>query len=248
MRYKLKRRGAINPTMYNRILDECGDCDIRNPADKFVDPALKFFHGIPLMMNTNDRIEERLANGTPCNGMYIKLKDGCHFQKEMWEGYMVNTVMVTEVEYVLCAKETDGKKPPEYFKVEPCESLCQVSIPLLKNKRTEKIRVTHFPLNCNISTTGHKLQGKTLDSLVVNSWAYGHTHWVYVVLSRVKTLKSLIFNEKLNEDREYPANNDLIRWEQRIKDTIERQTFRGRGEGDYNRYLLEEREHQTGIE
>ena len=92
------------------------------------------------------------------------------------------------------------------------------------------------------------MQGKTLNSLVVNSWAYGHTHWVYVVLSRVKTLKSLIFNEKLNEDRDYPANNDLIRWEQRMKDTIERQTFHGRGEIDYNRYLLEEREHETGIE
>ena len=64
-----------------------------------------------------------------------------------------------------------------------------------------------------------------MDSLVVNSWAYGHIHWVYVVLSRVKTLKSLIFNEKLREDCDYPANNDLMRWEQRIKDTNERQTF-----------------------
>ena len=56
----------LNKSMYNRILDECGDSDIRNGSDTFVDPALKFFHNIPLMMNTNERIDEKLVNGTPC--------------------------------------------------------------------------------------------------------------------------------------------------------------------------------------
>ena len=34
---------AINITMYNRILDECGDCDRKNASDKFVEPMLQFF-------------------------------------------------------------------------------------------------------------------------------------------------------------------------------------------------------------
>ena len=67
--------------MYNRILDECGDCDIKCGRGAFVDPALKFFSNIPLMMNSNKRIEEGLANGTPCLGQYIKLKHGCKFKK-----------------------------------------------------------------------------------------------------------------------------------------------------------------------
>ena len=45
---------ALNESMYNRILDECGDSDVRNGSDTFVDPALKIFHNISLMMNTNE--------------------------------------------------------------------------------------------------------------------------------------------------------------------------------------------------
>ena len=39
---------------------------------------------------------------------------------------------------------------------------------------------------------------------------HSHSHRVYVVLSIVKTIKSLIFNRKLNDERDYP------RWEYRI--------------------------------
>ena len=73
--------GKIIATMYNRILDECGDCDIKNAKGAFVDPALKFFHNVPLMMNNNERIKEELANGTPCVGQYLKLKPGYKFKK-----------------------------------------------------------------------------------------------------------------------------------------------------------------------
>ena len=38
-----KNSKSINSTMYSRIIDECGDSDIRNPKNKFVDVALKFF-------------------------------------------------------------------------------------------------------------------------------------------------------------------------------------------------------------
>ena len=61
----------LNSTMYNRLLDECGNSDIKNSKQSFVDPALKFFHNIPLMMNSNERIADKLANGTPYED-YIK--------------------------------------------------------------------------------------------------------------------------------------------------------------------------------
>ena len=44
----------LNKSMYNRILDECGDSDVTNGSDTFVGPALKFIHNISLMMNTNE--------------------------------------------------------------------------------------------------------------------------------------------------------------------------------------------------
>ena len=58
------------------------------------------------MMNTNERIDERLANGTPCRGLYIHLKNKSNFRKENWEGYMVNTIYANEIDYTVCMHES----------------------------------------------------------------------------------------------------------------------------------------------
>ena len=34
------------------------------------------------------------------------------------------------------------------------------------------VKVKQLPVNCNIATTGHKLQVMSKDSLMVNSWGY----------------------------------------------------------------------------
>ena len=149
---------SINSTMYNRIIDECGDSDIKSGRGKFVDPALKFFHNVPLMMNTNDRIKEELANGTPCIGLYIKLKHGCEYTKENWEGYIVNTVYAHEVDYIICKKEkTSTPGTPEYFKVHPEGSTCYVRLKQFSNLPLLNVYMVYLPISCNILITGHKL-------------------------------------------------------------------------------------------
>ena len=75
---------------------------------KKIDPALKFYHNKSFMINSNARITDNLANGTPCRGMYLKLKESVHFKKDYWDGYMVNTVYANEVDYMICMYE--GKK------------------------------------------------------------------------------------------------------------------------------------------
>ena len=104
----------------------------------------------------------------------------------------------------------------------------------------DKIKITYLPITSSISTTGHKLQGKTLDDLVINSWGYRCAHWVYVVLSRVRTLKSLILNVKLDENRDYSAKVELLRWEKDMKSNVESETFRMRGPSTYEKYNKEE--------
>ena len=69
----------MNKSMYNHILDQCADSDITNGSGTFVDPALKFFHKVPLRMNINTTIEEELENGTPCQGLCTKLKKDANF-------------------------------------------------------------------------------------------------------------------------------------------------------------------------
>ena len=150
--------------------------------------------------------------------MYIKLKKGCKFVQENWEGYLVNTVFANQVAYIMCMYKGKNAK---YFIVKPETRQCKVKLRTWNNVVLDKIKVTYLPITSSISTTGHKLQGKTLDDLVINSWGYRCAHWVYVVLSRVRTLKSLILNVKLDENRDYSAKVELLRWEKNMKETIE---------------------------
>ena len=51
--------------------------------------------------------------------------------------------------------------------------------------------------------TGHKIQGATLDAIIVGSWRcykYGAQGWLNVVLSKVRQLSDLYILEKLPEN------------------------------------------------
>ena len=132
--------------------------------------------------------------------------------KENWEGYMVNTVSADDVDHMVCMKECDLSQQPTYFTGKPTNSLCNVTLKHFNNIALGPIRITYLPINSNISTIGHKLQESTLDSLVVNIWTFNVQHWAYVVLSRVRTLNSLVLNAILDKIRHYSANSELVRW------------------------------------
>ena len=167
-----------------------------------------------------------------------QIKKGCKFVQENWEGYLVNTVFANQVAYIMCMREGIDAK---YFIVKPERRQCKVKLRMWGNAILDNINTTYLPIISNISTTGHKLQGKTLDHLVVNSWGYKCTHWVYVVLSRVRTLKSLVLNVKLDETRDYKAKVELVRWERDMKTKIESNIFKMRGTSSYERYIEEEK-------
>jgi len=46
------------------------------------------------------------------------------------------------------------------------------------------VKVTQVPVNSNIATTVHKLQGMSKDIIIVNSWNYRCENWIYTVLSK----------------------------------------------------------------
>ena len=166
-----------------------------------------------------------------------KIKRGCKFVQENWEGYIVNTIFANQVEHIVCMMEGHKNK---YFLVKPETRQCKIKSRNFNDLVIDKIKVTYLPINSNISTTGHKLQGRTLDHLIVNSWAYRCPHWVYVVLSRVKTLNSLILNQTLDIHRSYEARAELVRWEKHLKASIEYKTFNMRGKTDNEKYEEEE--------
>ena len=54
-----------NQKLPRSLRNTCGDNDIKQGRRKY-DPSLKFFYDIPLMLTSNDRLDENLANGTSC--------------------------------------------------------------------------------------------------------------------------------------------------------------------------------------
>ena len=143
IKYGSKSIGSMNKGMYNHLLDQCGDSDILNGSKSFVDPALNFFHKIPLMMNTDARIEEELANGTPYRGLYIKLKvkSGSEFVQGSWEGYMVNTIFANQVENIVCMQEGSTEK---YFLVKPDTRQCKIKLRRYNNTIFGKLKLSTY--------------------------------------------------------------------------------------------------------
>ena len=224
----------------NLIYDTVGDADMKNGKSKKVDPSLKFYHNKSFMINSNDRITDNLANGTPCRGLYLMLKDSVQFKKECWDGYMVNTVYAHEVDYMICVHE--GKKdndPGKYFKVFPETVSVKIKMQTLLNFKLKGIYATQLGLNDNIATTCHKLQGVSLDSLVVDSFNYGLKNWVYVVLSRVTTRNGLVLCKELDSKQDFDVCENLQRWEEKVQADLEVKLFQTRGE--FDEYVNEER-------
>ena len=65
--------------------------------------------------------------------------------------------------------------------------------------RTLQMKGSQFPLISNGVTTGHKLQGCTLERLAVFELFYG-SNWVYVTLSRVQTMAGLYLSTPPSTD------------------------------------------------
>ena len=85
------------------------------------------------------------------------------------------------------------------------------------------LSMLQFPVNSNIATTGHKLQGQTKQNLVIGSWNYRCRNWIYVVLSRVTTMKGLYFTEELDDDlSRYEINENLLKEEERLNNLSEK--------------------------
>ena len=95
-----------NAKHYTTIYNTCGDADIEavSPySNKHVDPALKLYTGIPIMLNSNDHINEGRGDGTLARFRKVVLKkDSTLTCKIIWDGYHVNTVSVDDMKFIVC--------------------------------------------------------------------------------------------------------------------------------------------------
>ena len=93
--------------------------------------------------------------------------------------------------------------------------------------------VTQLPINASASDaiTGHKLQGLTKENVIVCSWN-SSTNWIYIVLSRVRTLAGLylyLFRRLLKLNDIKPPSRDYMAFLDRMKDLSKVMIWAGRG-------------------
>jgi hypothetical protein len=86
------------------------------------------------------------------------------------------------------------------------------------------MKLTQFPINIDLGTTCHKLQGKSKPFLVITEFDYATENWIYVALSRVKTLSGLFLLRPLNFGRNF-APSDILMREMRGLETKESETL-----------------------
>ena len=79
-----------------------------------------------------------------------------------------------------------------------------------------KCNITQIPVNASDAITGHKLQGLTKDQLVVYAWMK-LTSWIYVVLSRVRTLQGLFLMQGLKLSDIKPPSRDYLEFMERMR-------------------------------
>ena len=200
--------------------ENCGEDDIKVGQMKpRLDPALKIFPNAPMMLTHNKSVGTGEANGTCCTPKQVALKPGEEPFKVLIpeKGYYVKGVWASQVKSMTCSHQNPDIVPQE-FELEPEDFLVDALWPLPSSlqemgQRTREsipMKMTQIPIVRNTGTTGHKLQGKTVESILVYDWNYKQ-NWAYVALSRSKTMKGVFMRSPLSLDlTKYKIDDDLI--------------------------------------
>jgi hypothetical protein len=164
------------------------------------------------MVNDNADVHSGIANGTTTEFVKAILKRGAKLQPMKIFGYWVNSVTVDEVDQ-LELRWQDYDRFQGKFRVNAVQGVYKVKFPVVEMGREMRvattIELTQFPVVCNYATTGHKLQGKSLDALLIAEWSRAK-NWAYVVLSRVRTLAGLFLDKPIPDDIDFRPHPDYL--------------------------------------
>ena len=206
LKYRL-RPNVYRPYKYpQKLWKNCTEDHIVNSEyEPRMDPVLKLYKNCPVMLPKNIDVKNGMANGTRATVNKVVLKNNETPKLVNYAGMPIQSVLASQVEYV----ELKYEKPTseaQTFTVSPESRTFKAKMPVpeaMRIKEDEKdllgMKGTQLPLLVNNATTGHKLQGATINSLFVHCWRY-EKNWPYVVLSRVKTLQGLFLRDRLTQD------------------------------------------------
>ena len=152
---------------------------------------------------------EGIANGTQCILKKIVLKPETNIHKITIENEItVQAVFASDIEYIVLQHINQKNQMPTRFKLIPRKYTFKIKAKVntpLHNKTIDSdnnpasMTAMQLPILINHATTGHKLQGTSIESLFISQWNYSK-NWPYVMLSRVKTINDLYLRQPLSTD------------------------------------------------
>jgi PIF1-like helicase/Helitron helicase-like domain at N-terminus len=193
-----------------------GEDDCSTPRSGRFAPMLRLYPCCPLMMTENVDVGNNMANGTQgvCTG--VKLVSGNYVHHRKVHGLNVKCVYASQIDHVLWKVGNDTKKlkPNEYKSISAKfpfpECLRSGGGNKKNNTASILLNATQIPLISNDATTGHKLQGSSVDNLYIPSWSYA-LNWPSVMLSRVRTLQGLFLGRALDPNADFSVPPNLLR-------------------------------------
>jgi len=205
------------------LFEGCSEADCKSARGQCCDPLLCLFCGCEVMTNINEDVECGTANGSTAIFKCVHLKTNCVMMPTRMHGHWVNSVDIDDVEFIEL-QWTNAKRFKGTFKLTPKNGVFNVDFPhelLGKKVRTKtKVSFTYLPVVINFATTGHKLQGKSLKSLLVAEWALKVKNWAYVVVSRVEELEGLHLAEPIPPDDDCKPSQDHLNMMKRMRPRI----------------------------
>jgi hypothetical protein len=204
------------------IFENCTDNDVKDPnSSKHCDPMLTLFTGCQVMGTSNDDVRNGIANGTTSVLKKVIFKKGKKATPMKLHGYWVYSINAEDVEHVVL--EWHESRFKGRFIIKPKSQGYQVAFPIVQDGQKMRVKtgITLFqlPILINHATTGHKLQGKTLDDLIVAEWSK-LKNWAYVVLSRVRTLAGLFLLKPIPIDIDFAPDPRYIEMMTRLRSKI----------------------------
>jgi hypothetical protein len=205
------------------LFEKCSEAEVTNSWNKHLDPILCLGPRWNTMINDNLDVHNGIANGTTAEFVRAYLKSGAKLEPIQMFGYWVYSVTVDEVDQ-LEFEWQDYDRFKGSFRVDPAQSVYKVKFPVTE-AGSKEVRVpttmdlTQFPTVVNFGTTGQKLQGKSVDELVIAEWSKVK-NWAYVVLSRVCTLAGLFLEKPIPADIDFTPNPDYLAMMERMRTSI----------------------------
>jgi hypothetical protein len=184
----------VGPDFHKLLWGMCGDNNISVNGNTKIDPCLKLIRGSPLMINSNTEKARKLCKGTTGNFVGVSWKEGCSPQVENYNGYKVFAANINDLDCLIMKLNNTG----QIVELKPEDFAVEMKLPGSTNQ-IKGFKMAQFAVNMSLATTGHKLQGMTMDLLILAEISLV-PNWLYVVLSRVTTLKGLFLMHPLRKE------------------------------------------------